>query len=156
MAPFHSYSVPILWVPWGALKNLRVSALLRASPRSQKVPAPPTSTHRQGSRGSFGPRASKCVTMHHDAFPFGSLWASLCPRKTSRAAWGLPRLAPRAAANPRFVRSSRDFKRPPRDAVSGLLRLPREAHKIPAFPARAPQTLRNAIPLRGTQGGGVE
>ena len=64
------------------------------------------------------------------------------------------RLAPRAAENPRFVRSSRDFRPLPRDAVSGLLRLSREAHKIRAFPARAPQTLRNAIPLRGTQGGG--
>ena len=27
--------------------------------------------------------------------------------------------------------------------------------KISAYPARAPQTLRNAIPLRGTQGGGI-
>ena len=52
------------------------------------------------------------------------------------------------------MRSSRDFKASLRSAVSGLLRLSREAHKIPAFPARAPQTLRNAIPLRGTQGGG--
>ncbi len=59
-----------------------------------------------------------------------------------------------AAANLRFVRSSRDFRPLPRDAVSGLLRLSREAHKIPAFPARTPQTLRNATSTQGTQRGG--
>ena len=142
-------------MPWGRLGNLRTPGLPVASPRFQKVPAPPSAAPRQGFWGSFGPRASKCVTMHHDAFPFGSLWASLCPRKASRAAWGLPRLAPRAAENPHFVRSSRDFKRPPRDAPSGLLRLPRESHQIRAKPARAPQTLRNATSPQGTQGGGV-
>ena len=75
-------------------------------------------------------------------------------RSAVRASRVSPASRRAAAANLRFVRSSRDFKALPRDAPSGLLRLPREAHKIPAFPARAPQTLRNATSPQGTQGGG--
>ena len=67
--------------------------------------------------------------------------------------WGLV-FARFAAGNLRFLASSRDFKPPPRDAPSGLLRLPRESHQIRAKPARAPQTLRNATSPQGTQGGG--
>ena len=108
---------PLPWVPLGRIENLRGSRRLAAPPLLHWVPAALAAAPRQGFWGSFGPRASKCVTMHHDAFPVRYIWASLCPRKASRVAWGLPRLAPRAAGNPRFVRSLRDFKASLRSAV---------------------------------------
>ena len=72
---------PLPWVPWGRLGNLRTSGLLAASPGFQKVPAPPSAAPLQGFWGCFGPRASKCVTTHHDAFPRGgSLYPLAAPR----------------------------------------------------------------------------
>ena len=132
------------------MKNLRGSRRLAAPPLSHWVPAALAAAPRQGFLGSFGPRAVKSVTTH---FQGVSLGLHLPSQGLQSRLGGLRAPAPRAK-KPRFVRSSRDFKALPRDAPSSLLRLPREAHKIPAFPARAPQTLRNAIPLRGTQGGG--
>ena len=55
---------PLPRVPWGSLEISRAPGLLAAPPRFQKAPAPPAQTHLQGSTGSFGPRAAKCVTTH--------------------------------------------------------------------------------------------
>ena len=137
---------PLPWVPRGRIENLRGSRRLAAPPLSHWVPAALAAAPRQGLLGPFGPRASKSVTTH---FRGGQMNPHLRRAPRPRNAlpmlsvchkWplGSPRLAPARPRNLRFVRSSRDFKASLRSAVSGLLRLSREAHKIPAYPARAP------------------
>ena len=62
---------PLPRMPGGRIENLRGSRPHAAPPRIHWVPAALAAAPRQGSRRPFGPRASKCVTTHHDAFPRG-------------------------------------------------------------------------------------
>ena len=142
-----------------------------APPRFQKAPAAPAAAHRQGSSRPCGPRAAKCVTTHHDAFPArASRRAAPRPRAprvfsvpppsrppAPRAARSPPPRVPRcplrplgpgvgggrrSAENLRFVRSSHDFKAPPRDATPGLLGASRGSHQNCAKSRRAAQDLK--------------
>ena len=139
-------------MPWGALKNLRVSALLRVSPRSQKVPAPPAQTQRQGLQGVLWDTRLKS---HDDAFPKGPGMirsASLGPPEAPGGLRGRC-ASPRFRKNLRFLRFS--FLRPcPLTLLQGPMAHRSDPQRIRAVWRKTPQTFRNASPPQGIQGGG--
>ena len=84
MSKMHEFPIP--WVPGVRLENSQTLGPQNASPRFHSAPLAPTAAHRQASRGSRGPRASKCVTTHFCR-------VSLAPPPGPTRAFGLPEAA---------------------------------------------------------------
>ena len=129
-------------------------AIPKASRRIAAIPKGIRGPCRSASPGLHGVFWATRRKKRDDAFPRGLSGPPPAFAWPLESLWG-PRGSRRRPRNLRFLASSHDSKASPRSAPSGLLRLSRDAHKIPAFPARTPQTLRNATSPQGTQRGGT-
>ena len=136
---------------FGILASPKASSRIAAIPKGSSPPAQTLTP------GLQAPLWAKRRKKRDDAFPFGSLWASPCPRRASRAAWGPSGPPPpqrrarktRVSCGPHTISSPRPVTRP---QASSAFR----ANPIKFAPSRLerPKFCQTPPPLTASRGEG--